>query len=114
MRVVEPPWLRALALRVPTVRCAAEGKDPLLGARFLLVPPGAAESRIEPVLVQRLFQRFRLHHVRVHPGAVAERTDAAGETLLVDVNDEVKAQPRRGFVAKPNHVPKLPCRVDMQ
>ena len=114
MRVVEPPRFRALILGVPTVRCAAQRKDALLGARLLLVASGTAEGRIEPVPVQRLFQRLCLHYVRVHPGAMAERTYAAGHPLLVDVNDEVEAQARRGFVAKPNHVLELPRRIDMQ
>jgi len=49
--VVEVPQLRALVLRIPLAELVAEGEDPLLGPRLLLVPAGAAEQRVEPVLI---------------------------------------------------------------
>src|SRR3954471_4997163 len=56
-RVVQPPRLRPLTLRVPAVVGVAQGKNPLLGARLLLVAPRAPDRRIEVVFFERLAQR---------------------------------------------------------
>ena len=61
--VVEVPQLGPLAPRVPLAEVVAEGEDPLLRARPLLVAPGAAEGGVEAVLVDRVEQRHRLQPV---------------------------------------------------
>ena len=53
----------------------AEAEDALLGAALLLVAPGAAERRVEAVLVERLLQPLGLPHVGVQR-AMIERVDA--------------------------------------
>src|SRR5262249_56126962 len=62
-RVVEVPQLGTLRARIPLAEVVAEGKDPLLRAAPLLVAPGAADRRIEPVLLDRVEQRGRLQPV---------------------------------------------------
>src|SRR3546814_3818125 len=75
--IVETPELRPLIFRVPAVVGRAEGENPLLGPALLLVPPGAAEGRVEPVAIQRLLETFRLPHDGVER-AMVERVDALG------------------------------------
>ena len=103
-----------LVLWIPPMRAIAKGEDPLLGARTLLVPTCPANGRIETVPVERLLERLRLHHVRVHPGAMTQRSDAACHTVLIDVNDEIKPMPGGGFIAEPDHFPELPGGVHVQ
>src|SRR5581483_5568724 len=59
-RVVEPPELGPLALRVPAVLCRAEGEDPLLGTRALLRAARTADREVEAVSVEGLPQGLRL------------------------------------------------------
>ena len=108
------PQLRTLALRVPNMRGIAEGIDALLGARFLLVAPRAAERRVEAVRGQRLLQRLRLHHVGIERAAMRDRRDAVAHALLVGVHDEIDPEPLRLGVAEGDHLAELPGRVDMQ
>src|SRR6185436_7312240 len=61
--VVEVPQLRALRARVPLPEVVAEREDPLLRARALLVPPCAADRRVEAVLGHRVEERRRLQLV---------------------------------------------------
>jgi hypothetical protein len=56
--IVEMPEFRALVFRVPAMVGGAEREDALLGTGFLLIAAGAAESSVEAVMVQRLFQPF--------------------------------------------------------
>jgi hypothetical protein len=90
--VVDIPQLRALIARVPAVVAIAKRVDSLLGARFLLVAPGAAEGGVEAVLVERRQERLGLHHVRVLAATVLERIDARPAAFLVDVDDELDAE----------------------
>ena len=64
--------------------------------------------------VERLLERLSFHHVRVHAGAVAQRADATGHAILIDVDDEIEIESRGGFVAESDHVPELPGGVDVQ
>jgi hypothetical protein len=103
-RVVEPPELGPLRLRVPAVLGAAEREDALLGARLLLVAPGAAEGRVEAVQVERLLQALRLPHVGVELGAVGEGVDAEPGRLGVLVDQELHPasrtiRSRRAYIA---------------
>jgi hypothetical protein len=66
------------------------------------------------VLVQRLPQGLRLHHVSVDLRAVAHRPDAAGEPVRVGVDQQVEAQFLRAGVAEGDHLAELPRRVDVQ
>ena len=61
--VVEAPQLGPLHARVPLAEVVAEGEDPLLGARALLVAPRTAEGGVEAVLGDRVQQRDRLQAV---------------------------------------------------
>jgi hypothetical protein len=45
--VIQVPQFRALGLGIPLAEFVAEGKDALLGARFLLVAPRAAETGVK-------------------------------------------------------------------
>ncbi len=50
--VVERPQLGALVLGIPLTELVAEAEDALLRARLLFVAPGAAEDRVEAVLLE--------------------------------------------------------------
>ena len=113
-RVVEPPELGPLVLRVPAVLRRAEGEDPLLRARLLLVAPRPAEGGVEAVLVERLLEPLGLHHVGVHDRAAVERVDAARDAVLVHVHEEVDAVLLRHPGAEGVHLLELPRRVDVQ
>ena len=45
---------------------------------------------------------------------MAEWIDAVRQALTMGVYNQIEAEPRRGFVAKPDHLAKFPGRVDMQ
>ena len=112
--VVERPELGALVARVPGMVGGAEGEDALLGAALLLVAAGAAEGRVELVLVERLAQPLGLHHLGVQRRAGGDRVDAAGEAVLIDMDDEIEPVAPRHLVAEGDHVAELPGRVDME
>ena len=113
-RVVEPPEFGPLVLRIPGMRRRAEREDALLGAGLFFVAPRAAEGRVEAVFVERLLQAFRLHHLGMKRRAGIERIDAAPDAVLVDMHEQVEAEPLGGRVAELDHFTKLPCRIDME
>ena len=92
----------------------AHREDALLGARLLLVAPGAAEAGIEAVPVQGVLERLGLHDVRVLAAAVGERRDVIGAALLVGVDDEVQMEFAGDAVPEGDHVAELPGGVHMQ
>src|SRR2546429_3284562 len=61
--VVDVPQLGALVARVPAAEVVAEREDALLGPRALLVAARAAERGVEPVLLDRVEQRYGLQPV---------------------------------------------------
>ena len=73
-RVVEVPQLGPLRARVPLAEVVAEGEDPLLRAAALLVAAGAADRRVEAVLLDRVEQRRRLQRLRDARGPVSSTT----------------------------------------
>ena len=112
--VEQVPQLRPLVLRVPLVHAVAEAVDALLGPALLLVAAGAAERRVELVVVQRLLQRRRLHDVGVLLRAVVERIDVLGLPLLVDPDLQIEALFAAEPIAELDHRPELPGRIDVQ
>ena len=114
LAVVQVPELRPLVLRVPLVQAVAEAVDALLGPALLLVAAGAAERRVELVVVQRLLQRRRLHDVGVLLRAVVERVDVLGLPLRVDPDLQVEALLAAEPIAELDHRPELPGRIDVQ
>ena len=92
----------------------SNGKHAFLRPRLLLVATGAPERRIEAVLVERLNKGLSLHDVGVERRAVLKRVDALVQSLLVDMNEQIEAEPLGGFVAERDHVPKLPGRIDVE
>jgi len=91
-----------------------EREDALLGAAFLLVAARAAEGSIEAVFVQRLFQRFGLHHMRMHRRARGERIDAARDAIFIDVNEKIEIEAARRFIAERDHLAEFPGRIDVE
>ena len=85
--VVEAPQLGPLVARIPAAERVAMAEDPLLRAGLLLVPPTAAEQRVEPVLLDRVEQGDRLEPVarRVVAGLLV---DAAGVDRRLDRGDD--------------------------
>ncbi len=89
-------------------------KDALLGAALLLVAPRAAEGRVELPFVERLAQPFGLHHLRMDGRTGGDRRNAAPDAVLIDMDEQIHADPRRHLVAEGDHFAKFPGRVDMQ
>src|SRR3546814_8877928 len=77
--------------------CVPEQEDALLGAGLFLVAARPADGGVEPPLVQRLLEGLGLHHVGVHGGAVADRTDALGNAIRV--GPDMQLNPRLGGAA---------------
>ena len=84
--VVEVPELGALVLRVPLAEAVAEGEDPLLGPRLLLVAAAAAEDGVEAVLLDPLEQGDGL--VAVAAFEFVADLDPAGVDLVLDRGDD--------------------------
>ncbi len=96
------------------MEAVAEREHPLLGAARLLVAAGAAEGRVEAVVVERLLQRHRLHDVRVALGAVVERVDVLLAPFGVDPDQQLGAGLGHHAAAEGDHLLELPDRVDVQ
>ena len=75
--VVQAPQLRPLPARIPAAEGVAQREDPLLRAGPLLVAPGAADHRVEPLVGDGVEQRHGLQRVA---GAVGP----LGEPAVVD------------------------------
>src|SRR5207253_245817 len=75
-RVVEVPELRPLLARLPLPVAVAEGEDPLLGPRLLLVTASTAERRVVTPYGQRLEQRLRLEREGVLLAGMIEGVDS--------------------------------------
>ncbi len=90
-----------------------EREDALLGAGFFLVAPGAAEGRIKLVLVECLLEPLCFHHIGMDGRAVAERAHAVAYAFLIHMYQKVEPQFLRLAVAKRDHFPEFPGRVDM-
>ena len=104
-------WLRG------SQTCAAESvrEDALLRPALLLVAPRAADRGIELPLCRApgAAPRSSSHGYR------SAWSDAIGEmpraqALLVDMDQQVEAELRRGAVAERDHLPEFPGRVDVQ
>src|ERR1044071_7087125 len=91
----------------------AERKNALLGAALFLVATRAAEGRVEAMKIKRLLQRFGFHHMSVHRRPGRDRTDTVRNAFLIDIDNQVEAEPLCRLVAESDHVPELPRRVDM-
>jgi hypothetical protein len=93
--VVDVPQLGPLGLGVPLPEVVAEREDALLGAGALLVAAGAAEGRLEAVLLERVEQRHGLQAVArgartrfLHDAALVDRVlHARHDQLGADVGD---------------------------
>src|SRR6478736_3786538 len=111
--VVEVPQLGTLALGVPRAEVVAEGHDPLLGARALLIAPGAAERRVEAVLADRVEQRRRLQPVA--RGARAGLLDHAPgvDRLLHGGDDQALAELGHAAVAELEDLREVVPGVDV-
>ncbi len=81
--VVVVPQLRPLVARVPLSRGIAERINPLLGARFFFIAPGAAKCRIETTLCQRIQQRARLQQAAAFLRSQRKRSSAVIKRLLI-------------------------------
>ena len=92
-RVVEVPRLGALAARIPLAPGVAEGEEALLGARFLLVAPRAAEEGVEAVLGHGREQHGDLQPVAAH--LAGARLHRAGGARVVHGAPEAARAPRR-------------------
>ena len=112
--VVQLPEFRALLLGVPAVAVVAERADALLGPGFFLVAAGATEAGIETVLVQRLLERFGLHHIGVLGRAHREGRDVQPCAIRVDVHAHVQLELFRQAVTEHGHFAELPAGVHMQ
>ena len=93
---------------------AAKREHALLGARFLFVSPGAPQSQIEAILIERLAQRLRLHHVGMELRPAGDRIDAAREAVAVDVRDQLEAEFVDAGIAERDHLAEFPGGVDVQ
>src|SRR5690606_28486315 len=110
--VVLMPELGTLPFGVPAMLGRTEREHTFLRARLLFIASSAAESGIEPELVERLLQGLRLHDVRVNCGAVSEGADSLRQPFFVDVDEELEPELSHHFVAKRDHFPELPRRID--
>src|SRR5207245_1720631 len=99
-RVVQTPEFGALQLRVPAMLFRTDREDALFRARFFFVAPGAAERRIEAVVVERLLQALGLPDVGVYRRAVRKRIDVFLESLGVPVYQQFELESFGGLVVK--------------
>ena len=111
--VVEIPQLRTLIGRVPLPERVAEGEDPLLRPRLLLVPPRAPEQRVEVVLKHGVEQRDGLQ-----PIARRSRPHLLDDSALIDRvlhrgDNQFDIKLCDTAVAKVNRLREVVARIDM-
>ena len=92
----------------------AKRKHAFLGPRLLLVAPAAAEGGVEAVGVEGVDEGMRVHRRCVDAARIVERIHAGRERLLVHVYDQLEAVLGAIAVAKLDHLPEVPGRVDVQ
>src|SRR5215469_7216639 len=89
--VVKVPKLGPLILGIPLAEGIAEGIDAFLGARFLLVAPRTAKSRVKAALGEPIEQRARLQQAATLLRTQVVRVGAFVERLLIFVDDQLRA-----------------------
>jgi hypothetical protein len=72
------------------------------------------QRRVEPVLLERLFERLGLHDIGVNRGAMPEGVDAHRDAIEVDMDEEIDNQSLRGLITERDQLAKFPGSVDMQ
>ena len=112
--VIQIPQFRTLILGIPLAILIAEGEDPLLGAGFLLVAPGAAECDVESTLGQSVEQGAGLQKTAALLCSEPKRAGAFVNRLPVGVNDQPRSDVTDEIVAERDHFMELVCRVDVQ
>ena len=90
----------------------AEAVNPFLGAAFFLVAAGSAESGIESVVVESLFQGVGFHDLRVLLGAVGHRAHAV-LTFRVDPDPYFHTVLLGHQRPEPVHLAEFPLGIDM-
>ena len=99
--------------RVPAAEVVAEGEDPLLGPRALLVAARAAEGRVEAVLLDRVEQRRRLQPVARRARAGLLDDAAVVDRLLHGGDDQPLAELGDAAVAEVDDLREVVPRVDV-
>ena len=85
----------------------------LFGAGLIFIPTRAAESGIESIFVQRLLKSLRLHDIGMHCRTMAKRPDIVGETIRVNVYQEIQPEFFCSRISKFDHFLEFPRRVDV-
>src|SRR5262245_61919940 len=93
---------------------AAERKDPLLGTALLFVASRTANGCVEIVRIERLFEGFRFHHMRMQRRPRSDRIYASCNALPIDVHDQLHPEGANGSVAKSDHLVEFPGCVHVQ
>ena len=93
--------------------CCAERDDALLRPASFLVTARAAKCSIESILLERLPQSLGFHDIGIYSRSVSNRIDPLGETVLVDMHDDIEAQGSTYSVAKLDHLSEFPGRIDV-
>lgn len=65
-------------------------------------------------MIECLPQRLRFHDVGVQFRSACHRIDAASQSVLIDVHDQIDAELAGAGIAKCDHLAKFPGRVDVQ
>ncbi len=113
-RVKQIPQFGPLVLGIPLALFVAERKDALLGARFLLVAPCAADGRVETALPQAVEKSLCLQQAAAALGAQPERVRAIVDGFAIGVDDQLCADFGGVAIAKFDHLAKLVGGVDVQ
>src|SRR5438067_1798800 len=112
-RVVEAPQLGSLRARVPLAEVVAKGENPLLRPAPLLVAAGAADRRVEAVLLDRVEQRRRLQPVARRTRSCLLDDAALVDRLLHGRDDEPLAELRDAAVAVLDRLREVVPRIDV-
>ena len=112
-RVVEVPELRPLRAGVPLPEVVAEGEDPLLRPGALLVAAGAADRRVEAVLLDRVEQGGRLQPVPGGARAGLLDDPPPVDRVLHRGDEQTLAQLGDAAVAELDHLGEVVPRVDV-
>ncbi len=109
--VVDVPELGALGLRIPLAEVVPEGEDALLGPGALLVAAGAAERRLESVLLDGVEERHGLEPVARRARARLLHHPAAVDRVLDMGHDQLGVQLGHEPVAVLDHLGEVVARV---
>ena len=91
----------------------AETVDTLLGTGLLFIASRTTKGRVEMIVIECLFERVRLHDLRMLFGTMGDGIDVLRNAVGIDPDDELETDLLCHAITELNHFMELPSCIDM-